>query len=274
MSRFSDLLGKVFRGIGDYVADRVPKGASLEYDAQQMLQALDLKADAVSFAMARADEKFARLREEMENHDALGRQAAQFLRESDQTAAERCVTLKLQSAKLAAKLREEYTTLQQEAEELASRFLDQRRVIEAKVALIPELRDDERLNQTHERVNHMLQQFNLDSAEQAFDRTAREINIRKKQLLNRQLLLADPNAELDSRIRESLKKGELTTAMSELKAMVEAGAVDTDFEVIKDDSIQETRKLLLAPRYKGILPSGGTNAGSTQETRGQTHERR
>ena len=87
MARFRSIFGKLFRALGDWLSDRTPQRSSLEYDAQQMLQGLDLKADATSFAMARADDLHEKLQAEVENCESLDREAAKFLSEDHEQEA-------------------------------------------------------------------------------------------------------------------------------------------------------------------------------------------
>ena len=51
------------------------KEQTLMDSASQMMQNLDLKANAASFAMARADEVRKNLRDELDNHESLRREA-------------------------------------------------------------------------------------------------------------------------------------------------------------------------------------------------------
>ena len=256
MARFRSIFGKLFRALGDWLSDRTPQRSSLEYDAQQMLQGLDLKADATSFAMARADDLHEKLQAEVENCESLDREAAKFLSEDHEQEAERCVALRLQSAKVIAELQAKYEAAQREAEQLAGGFIQKRQEVEAKVAVIPELQEDIRINQMQEKIERAAAQFSLDSAERSFDQAVREISIRKKQLVNRQLLTADPNAELDRRIRKSIEQREIDHAMEALRQRVQAGAViDAEYAVVEDDPVAAARKMLTAPRYSGILPA-------------------
>jgi len=234
-----------------------------------MLEALDLRAEAVSFSMARADAKFAELKNELENHEALGRQAEEFLRAGDEEAAERCVALQLQSAKAVERLKKEYEALQREAEQGAQEFLEKRRALEERVAQIPQLHEDARLIRAQEKIERATAKFSLESAERSFDETAREIRIRKLQLQNRTLLTSDPNAQLDRRIRESLERKEIAEAMAALrKKSFGEPTVDAEFVetrdlasvLVEEDPVSSAQKLLAAPRYQGILPAAATRS--------------
>jgi phage shock protein A len=255
MRRLWNLFGKVVDAVVNALSDRIPSESSLTSDAERMLEALDLRAEAVSFSMARADAKFEELKNELENHEALGRQAEEFLRAGDEEAAERCVALQLQSAKAVERLKKEYEALQREAEQSAQEFLDKRRALEEKIVQIPQLHEDARLIRAQEKIERATAKFSLESAERSFDETAREIRIRKLQLQNRTLLTSDPNAQLDRRIRESLERKEIAEAMAALRKKGFGGPiVDAEFKVIEEDPVASARKLLEAPRYQGILP--------------------
>jgi hypothetical protein len=66
-----NIFGKFWDSIMDALAERIPQESSLQTDAEQMLEVLDMKADAASFAMARADEMYERLVVEMDNYPGL-----------------------------------------------------------------------------------------------------------------------------------------------------------------------------------------------------------
>jgi phage shock protein A len=255
------LFGKVVDAIVNTLSDRIPSESGLTSDAERMLEALDLRAEAVSFSMARADAKFDELKNELENHEALGRQAEEFLRAGDEEAAERCVALQLQSKKAVERLKKEYEALQGEAEQSAQEFLEKRRALEEKIAQIPQLHEDARLIRAQEKIERATAKFSLEGAERSFDETAREIRIRKLQLQNRTLLTSDPNAQLDRRIRESFERKEIADAMAALrKKSFAEPTVDAEFEVIEEDPVSSAQKLLAAPRYQGILPAAATRS--------------
>lgn len=251
--RWWNIIGKMWDAIMDNMSESIPVESRLRSDAEQMLEALDLKADATSFSMARADEVRARLQTELENHEGLGRQAEQFLRTGDEEAAQRCVTLQLASAKEVLRLKNEYAALQQEAEATAAAFLAKKREVDSRVAELPRLQEDARMIEMQERVSRMTDQLSLDTAQTSFDGAARELRIRKSQLANRQMLTADPNAELDERIRRSLGEQEIAQAMAALRQRIAQTAGAAPAQLPAGDDVTAAQKLLEAPRYQGIL---------------------
>jgi len=246
-----------------FAAGGIPKESSLETDAKNMLSELDRRADVVSFRMARADEAKGKLQKELENYEALGKQAESYLREGNKAYAQRTVVLQLESKKTIEALQQEYQSLQREAESNAAFFISKRKEVKERVKLLPQLQLDARIVKADKEIAKLSNEFNLDSAKNQFDKTAQEIRIQKLQLANRQLLTSDPNAELDQKIRQSLQNREVEIAMQELAKRIEnsGNVVDAEF-VSNEDSVLQAKKLLEAPRYNdlGLLPDRSTEA--------------
>jgi len=239
------------------ISGGIPQEASLETDAKNMLSELDRRADVVSFRMARADEARDKLKKELENYAALGKQAESYLREDNKAFAQRTVVLQLESKKTIDALQQEYQSLQREAESNAAFFIAKRNEVKERVKLLPQLQADVRIVKADKEIARLSNEFNLDSAKNQFDKTAQAIRIQKLQLQNRQLLTSDPSAELDQKIRQSLKDREVEIAMQELAKRIEnsGNVIDAEF-VSNEDSVLKAKNLLEAPRYidLGLLP--------------------
>jgi hypothetical protein len=256
------LLGSLWNAIRRFLDDRPAGGPDLRGAAERMLELLDQRADAASLAMALADEAYERLQAEMENHEALGRQAEEFLRESDEEAAARCVALQLQSAKQIARLKDRYQTIQREAESNVAAFRRHQGEVDRRLTEMPELEQDERLVRAQERIRD-LTRLSLESPQTAFDHAARELRIRQRQLQGKSVLTADPHAELDRRIEAATDRRELEGAMRALRRRV--GLPDADgAEIVVEvrlDPVTEARRLLAAPRFQSLaLPAADAAA--------------
>ncbi len=239
----------------DAVLGRVPTESRLRTEAERMNEGLSLKANAASFAMARADEARELLAAELENHEALGQQAEQLLRSGDELSAKRCLTLQLASGKEVERLRADYTQRQQEAETSAASFLNEKEDVGRRIEELPALQQDALVMQMQERIQREASVFSLESAKNQFDAVARELRLKKKQAANRMLLESDPNAELDRRITATLGHQKVTAALAALKQKIAArgDVVEAEYELVDDSSVQSARALLDAPRYQGIL---------------------
>ena len=248
-----NIFGKFWDSIMDSLAERIPQESSLQTDAERMLEVLDMKADAASFAMARADEMYERVLVEMDNHDALGRQAEFFLRDEDEEAARRCVALQLQAGKEISHLKTDYEVLQREAEQMVTAFLDKKSEVDERLVDLPKLQGDMRLIRAQEKIQRTSEQLSLEGAQTSFDQTAREVRIRKLQLQNRELLTADPQAELDRRIRASLGDKQIEAALQELRLKISEQPIEVEVKAIAEDPVALARKGLEAPRYEGLL---------------------
>lgn len=229
-------------------------------DVERMMQGLNLQADAASFAMARADEVRDQLRNEIENHEALGRQAEHFMRANDERAAQRCVILQVQSAETIGKLREKYAELQKQAELKLAAFRQTEEKVKQRREQLPELEQDQRILQLEQQIQRATTQLSLDSPISSFDQASRELRIRRQQLSNKGLLEADPNAELDRRIKQALGQKKIDDAMAALrKRLAEENVVEGEVvSVTAINGVDEARKLLEAPRYEGLGISAGT----------------
>jgi phage shock protein A len=248
-----NIFGKFWDSIMDSLAERIPQESSLKTDAERMLEVLDMKADAASFTMARADEMYERLLVEIDNHDALGRQAELFLRDEEEEATRRCVALQLQAGKEVSRLKTDYEVLQREAEQMLTAFLDKKSEVDERLADLPKLQADMRLIRAQEKIQRTAEQLSLEGAETSFDQTAREVRIRKLQLQNRELLTADPQAELDRRIRASLGDKQIEGALQELRLKISEQPIEVEVKAIAEDPVVLARKVLEAPRYAGLL---------------------
>lgn len=251
------------RALLDFAEESVPDASRLKQDAEDMLRALDAKADATSLAMALADEAHSKLTGELDNHEALGREAENFFRSKDTEAAGRCVALQLRSADEVKRLRASYEQLQSDAEQLARSFVVKRDDVMTRVQALPQLRDDLRVVEARERVERKLSAFDVESPQRSFDETTREIEIRKRQLANRQLITADPNAEIDRRIKQAVGERVFQEAMEAFRRKVEAeGEVveATEYRVVEgDDPVAAAYKAIEAPRFAGLLPAAGAD---------------
>ncbi|MBS3902956.1 MAG: hypothetical protein KGZ30_01105 [Anaplasmataceae bacterium] len=241
-----------------FVTEGEDVGPNLRQAAEDMLQILDRRSEAASLSMALADEAFDKLQDEIANHEGLGRQAEEFLREGDEEAAQRCVALQLQSAETIKRLKERYERLQHDAETNVSLFRNQRDEVEMRVTQLPELEEDERLLRAQETVAE-LSRLSLSNPRSAFDQAAQAVRVRQKQLLGKEMLMQDPNAELDQRIRAATDKRQLDQAMAALRQKVgqpASDSIDAEFTVVGDDDpVTSAKKLLEVPRFRALLPS-------------------
>jgi phage shock protein A len=247
------IFGKLWTWFVGYLSEKVPAETKLQADLEGMLKGLDAKADAVSFSMARAEDAQEKLRLEVENHDALELQATQFMTDGDEEAAQRLVTLQLQSRKEIERLATEYQTLLQEAERNVEVYQKLKAEVDKRRRELPRLQDESRIIKAEEEFQRISGRFSLTSAQGSFDETARQIRMKKLQVQNKQLLDADPHAELDKRIERTLQGKELETAMRELRQKVGRGIQTVIVEDV--DAVSSARKLLEAPRIVLALPS-------------------
>lgn len=231
---------------------------------QDMYRGVEVQAEATSFAMARADDLYERLEAEIANNEALQREAENFMRERNQMAAQRCVTLRVQSDEKIARLRAEYEQTQQRAEQSVVQFRKNENELKIRAEALPEVEERRQIVVMGERIQKRLASFSMDNPQRAFDQAARELRIRERQLTNRQLLADDPNAELDLKIRQAVGDRKVAEAMEELQKKVAAEGDIIEGEVVRPKELNqatEARKLLEAPRYSGL---GVTAFGSRQ----------
>jgi hypothetical protein len=253
--KLMDVLRKKWDSFVNFLGTSVPKESSLETDAKNMLGELDRHAEVVSFRMARADEARAKLEKELENYEALGKQAESYMRDGNEPYAKRTVVLQLESKKAVAAFQLEYQALQKEAESHVSNFITKRDEAKERVKTLPQLQQDARLIKADEEIVKLAGEFDLDSAKNQFDKTAQEIRIKKLQLQNRQLITSDPNAELDQKIRASLQDREVETAMKALAEKVQStpeNVIEAEYTQAEDPTLA-AKKLLEAPRYDGLI---------------------
>ncbi len=262
-SNQSNTISKVREWLLGALIEKVPAEQQLQRDAASMMDELDKLAELTSFAMARADEKYEALQNEVARHEALDTQSGEFLNEGDEEAARRCVALGLESAAKIQKLQDEYSALQHEAESKAQQFLDRKNAIAERVAQIPQLQDDARIVRMQEEMDKSFSSLSLESAQNSFDATARGLEAKKRQMANRAALLEDPNAALDRRISQDSKEREIDRAMDALRAKL-GNAPIIDVELV--DDVNDAKQLLQAPRYKGILP--GASVSRSTASRG------
>jgi phage shock protein A len=262
--RGKNVLGKVQDWLVGAVADKVPPEHALESDAGRMMEDLNAVADVASFAMARADDKYHDLTSAIARHEALGEQAGEFLRAGDEEAARRCVALQLETAQDMKTLQEEYSSLQDDAERKAQQFLERKQAVDERVNKLPQLQDEARMNRMQEKLEATASTLSLESAERSFDKAAREIDLKKKQLMNRDRLTADPNAELDRRIQHTLKENEIDRAIAALRQKIGDQTIEAEIVSVEEDPVASARKLVEAPRYKGILPQSSSDKARRQ----------
>lgn len=250
------------------------KEQTLRDSASQMMQNLELQANAASFAMARADEVRKTLRDELDNHESLRREAEEFLKQGDEVSARRLVTLQIQSQEKVAKLKEEYEALQLEAEQKVTAFRKSEEDVNKRVQALPKLEQEAQILREEERLQKALSKFNLQSPQNEFDRVEREIEIKRRQLQNRNLLTADPNAELDMKIKQAVGERKIENAMDALKKKVlESSVIDAEYtEAGAEDVVSAAQKALEAPRYQNLaLPQGDSRAAQGVPVRKDTH---
>jgi phage shock protein A len=220
----------------------------------QMRQGLDLQAEATSFTMARAEEKRRELRTELENHEALSRQAKDFLRDGDEQLAERTVMLRVQSEERIKRLQAEYAELQATAEHKVRSFKDREGLVKGREAVVPELEREQQLNALEEQIQRQTSKYLENGTDQQFDRAEREIRIRGQQLRAKELLSSDPNAQMDQEIRKAVGQRKIDDAMVALRAELASSGEVIEGEVV--DVTASARRLLEAPRYEGLLQPG------------------
>jgi phage shock protein A len=238
--------------------------AQLEGDAAKMLEELGALSEVTSFTMARADDKYEELTSALARDEALGEQAAEMLRAEDEEGTRRCLALQIENQNHIKTLQEEYSALQSEAEQKAQQFMARREAVETKMRQLPKLQDDARLIRQQEEIEKRYSALSHQSADRSFDKTAREIEMKKREMSNKQLLLSDPNIALDRRIAQTMQDRAVDRALSDLKERLSSGAPSTpppyvDGEVVEDAALPENpvesaRQLLSAPRYSGVLP--------------------
>src|SRR3989344_3814354 len=248
------ILRRYWTAFLDLLNEFIPTRVHLRDSAEQMLSILDVKADAVSFAMAQADQSYENLQAEVLNHEGLSREATHFLREKNEAAAKRCLALKLQSEESIKRLKTIYGSRQQEAEAAVVAFRTQKKEVEERVAKLPELEHEVRLIEMQEQIQKKEQRLSLEAPRASFDGLGQGLEIKKAQLRNRELLLSDPNAKLDLEIKEASEHRRLEEAFEKLKQQVgfgEGSAIEAEFS--EDTTVSDAQKLLEAPRYSGLL---------------------
>lgn len=221
-----------------------------------MYKGLEIQGDATSFAMARADDLYERLETEITNNEALNREAENFLREGNQEAAQRCVTLRVQSDAKIEQLKSSYAEAQKDAEQKVVMFRKSQGDVEVRHEALPQIEEQQHIVAMGERIQKKLASFSMDNPQRAFDQAARELRVRERQLANRQLLATDPNAELDLRIRQAVGERKVAAAMEELRSKIAAEGDIIEGQVVKsveiDHAAGQARQLLEAPRYSGL----------------------
>lgn len=242
--------------------EKTPEG-QLEADAGKMLEEVNALSEVTAFTMARADDKYDELTSALARHEALGEQAAELVRAEDEEGARRCLALQIEAANQIKSMQDEYSALQQEAEQKATQFLSRREAVEKKMTQLPRLQDDARLVRQQEAIEKQYSALSTKSAERSFDKTARDIELKKRQLANKDALLADPNAALDRRIQHSLQEREVDRALAALKAGMGSNSSTPSYvegEVVENeaalppDPVASAKALLSQQRYKGVLP--------------------
>lgn len=236
--------------------------ARLEADAGKMLEEMNALSEVTAFTMARADDKYDELTSALARHEALGEQAAELVRAEDEEGARRCLALQIETAAKIKTLQDEYSALQSEAEEKATQFLARRESVEKKMAQLPKLQDDARLIRQQQEIEKKYSALQAGSADRSFDKTARDIELKKRELSNRHALLADPNAALDRRIQNSLHERAVDQAYAALQEKMDSAGSTPSYvegEVVDEkslppDPVASAKELLSAPRYKGVLP--------------------
>lgn len=256
MAQGRNFIGKIVDAIRNFVSGGSTTEGSLEKSASEMMQTLELQANATSFAMARADEVRRNLQSEVDNHESLRREAENFLAQGDEAAARRLVALQLQSAEKITRLKDEYAALQAEAEQKVLEYRKSESEVKRRVEALPKLQQEAQILRQEEEIQKKLGQFDLASPQNEFDRIERELDIKRKQIQNRGLLTADPNAELDRRIQDAIGQRKIDDALEALrKRVAEKGTIDVEY--VESDAAGEAQKMLDAPRYQGLaFPAG------------------
>lgn len=222
---------------------------------RDMFRGLEVQAEATSFAMARADDLYERLEAEIANNEALQREGEAFMREKNQVAAQRCMTRRLQSDEKIVRLKKQYEETQRQAETSVVQFRKNEHELNARAETLPEVEEREQIVVMGERIQKKLASFSMENPQRAFDQADRELRIRERQLTNRQLLAADPNAELDLQIRQAVGERKVAEAMEQLRQKVAAEGDVVEGEVVQQkqlNQVSEAQKLLEAPRYSGM----------------------
>src|SRR3989344_4237265 len=230
---------------------------------KDMYKGLEVQGEATSFTMARADDLYERLEAEIANNEALQREAEAFVRDGDLQAAERCVTLRVQSDEKIVQLKKKYEETQRQAEADVAQFRKNDHELKARAEALPEMEERQHIVAMGERIQKKLEGFSMDSPKRAFDQAAHELRIRERQVTNRQLLASDPNAELDLRIRQAVGERKIAEAMQQLRQKVAAEGDAIEGEVVKApqlDQAVEAKKLLEAPRYSGLGITSGVGS--------------
>ncbi len=122
----------IFRRIWEWIIAPLWEQSSPKAASRRMLAELNTLADAASFAMACADEKFEQLATAAARHQALEAEAARLLRAGDEAAARECVAQRLEAERAVEALLREYQARQYEADQSVQRFLEQRQAVETK----------------------------------------------------------------------------------------------------------------------------------------------
>jgi len=244
MAQGRNILGRLIDSIRSFLSGGSTPEQTLQKSAKEMMQTLELQANATSFAMARADEVRRNLQSELDNHEALRREAENFLAQGDEAAARRLVGLQLQSGEKIARLKEEYAALQAEAEQKVAEYRKSEDDVRKRVEALPKLQQEAQILREEEAIQKRLGAFDITSPQNEFDRIERELDIKRKQIANRSLLTADPNAELDRRIQQAIGQRKIDDAMEALrKRVAEKGVIDAEFtEEAAPDSVAEARR--------------------------------
>lgn len=264
MRRF--LVRKLRQWFGEWEASR-----SLEEDVERMREGLQVKRSAASFAMAREQDKHAELTRELAVYESSGREAEGFVRDGREEYARRSLARQLQSKNAIEKLRSEYIAIKGEAEESVHQYRALNEQVDARLRQMPELKRDQRVIAEQEKYEALAREHGSESAEQAFDAKAQEINMRKREHENRSLLDRDPFAELDREMRERLDEKELQRAMDALRKKVAAGDEVIEGEVVEDDPVEQTQRMLEAPRYDRLFNNPDTSREKIYAERKDRH---
>ncbi len=245
--RWWNILGKIFDSLMDFAEEKIPEETKLREDMSKMLEILNLKADAVSYSMALADEKYRALGSEVVNYQNLEEQAKRFLNNGEEVKAERCVILQLQSKKEIERLGKEYALLQQGAEREARDFKSYQNNVNEKFAQLERLTEDLRMIKMQEAIGQKVK-FSMEEAERSFDERAKEIELKKRRLQNKALILADLNVEIDREIKQIIEGEEIQTAMNSLRKQIEEGHIEAELTALADP-VSLAKKMLMAPRF-------------------------
>jgi len=237
----------------DSVTEAIPAEQRLESDAREMMAGLEEMSNTVSLAMALADQKRDELTKLVRDRKALETQAKHLIASGDEARAQQCVTLKIHLTEEIKRVAEDYKVAQHSAEEKLVRFRSEETKAKQRLLQLPRLKQDAKMIRQREKIEQTFSSLQLNSPTSSFDELAGELDLKKRQLDNRQQLSQGPAKDLGADVAMQLQAGKVEEEMKRLR--LEAGNVEVaEFEVI-DDTVEEAEKLLGLSRFDGSFSS-------------------